>query len=193
MDIDKLQDQLFQSAKDQNLLIFKEAMGISKLKNTWIAQIVTVAGALLGGLTIFSDNKNIVASFGLIILFSTIIFGLILIIKNINTESNRLMNTFSESNDYNLKFILWTFLEQKGTLTPEEENQKESLEKEIEDLTKKLGIINEDGGLNSLSKNLQVDKINPGNYILIFGLAIGGIFITLSSQIITFLKCLCYC
>ncbi len=59
MNFEKIQDQLFDATKSQNQIIFQETLALSKLKNTWIAQIVTVSGTILGGVSVFSENKNI--------------------------------------------------------------------------------------------------------------------------------------
>lgn len=193
MNIEKQQEYLIQSTSAQNLLIFKEAIETSKLKNTWIAQIVTISGTLLGGLTMFSNNKNIVESIGLLILFGTIVLGLILMIRNLNYESNRLAYTFSGLNDYSLRALMLSFFSQKENLTQEEKKQKEILEDELKALNIEMGLVKEDGNLNSFAKSLQLDKVSIGNYILIFGLSIGGLLITLSNQIIEFINCLCTC
>ena len=90
MNFEKIQEQLFDATKSQNQLIFQETLALSKLKNTWIAQIVTVSGTILGGVSVFTSNKNIATYIGLLILFSTIVIGIIIINNNLRNESNKL-------------------------------------------------------------------------------------------------------
>lgn len=183
MNFEKIQDQLFDATKSQNQIIFQETLALSKLKNTWIAQIVTVSGTVLGGVSVFSDNKNIATYIGLSILFTTIVVGLVLIIQNLQRESNKLMDYYATFNDYNLRAIMLVELEyfaQTRQLSEYEQNQKNKLENELGQILKKWELLDEDGNIKMLSDFLTEDKVSIGNYILIGGLAIGGILITMA-------------
>ena len=186
MDFEKIQEQLFEATKSQNQLIFQETLALARLKNTWIAQIVTVSGTILGGVSVFASNKNIATYIGLFILFSTIVVGLILIIQNLQEESNRLTEYFATFNDYNLRVIMLSELEfqaQNRTLNQAEIEQKKKLETELSRILDKWDLLDENGNLKMLSDFMKRDKISIGNYILIIGLAIGGIFITMAEII----------
>jgi len=183
MSLEKIQEQLFEATKSQNQIIFQETLAISKLKNTWIAQIVTVSGTILGGISVFSENKNVATYLGLIILFSTILVGLILIIRNLRDESNDLIDYFINFNDYNLRVLTLFELEisaKNRQLDSAEISQKEKLESEIKNILEKWDILDSDGNLKMLSDTITRKKVAIGNYVLIFGLAAGGILITMS-------------
>lgn len=181
MNLEKIQEQIFDATKSQNQVIFQETLALSKLKNTWIAQIVTISGTILGGVSVFSQNKTITTFLGLGILFLTIVIGLILIVNNLNKESNKLTEYYANFNDYNLRAILLTELEIKSkNLSLEEIIQRDKLEHELRKIADKWDIIDENGELKLLSEKLMTTKINIGNYILIGGLAIGGVLITMS-------------
>lgn len=181
MNIEKIQEQLFEATKSQNQVIFQETLSLSKLKNTWIAQLVTISGTILGSASLFSKEKNFITFIGLIILFLTIVAGLLLIIKNLTEESNRLTKYFANFNDYNLRLMMLTELEIKGEkLTNEEIIQKNEISKEIQRIANNWDILDENGKPKMLSEELMIEKINIGNYILIIGLAIGGIMINMA-------------
>lgn len=184
MNFEKIQEQLFDATKSQNQVIFQETLALAKLKNTWIAQLVTVSGTVLGGVSIFSEQKNISTFLGLGILFVTIVVGLILIIKNLNRESNKLTEYFANFNDYNLRAIMLAELEIKGqNLTQEEIVQKDKLISDLKKIAEKWDILDKNGELKMLSEELLSEKVSVGNYILIGGLAAGGILITMSGLI----------
>jgi len=184
MNFEKIQEQLFDATKSQNQVIFQETLALSKLKNTWIAQLVTVSGTVLGGVSIFSEQKNVATFLGLGILFLTIVIGLVLILKNLNRESNKLTEYFANFNDYNLRAIMLAELEIKGqNLTQEEIIQKDKLISELKKIADKWDILDENGELKMLSEELLSEKVSIGNYILIGGLAVGGILITMAELI----------
>lgn len=187
MNFEKIQEQLFEATKSQNQIIFQETLALSKLKNTWIAQIVTVSGTILGGVSIFAENKNTATFIGLLILFTTIVIGLILIIQNLRNESNRLTEYFATFNDYNLRAIMLSeleFIAQNRQLNQAEINQKSKLETELKQILKEWDLLDENGNLKMLSDFMLKDKVSVGNYILIIGLAIGGILITMAEVLI---------
>ena len=183
MNFDKIQDQLFDATKSQNQIIFQETLALSKLKNTWSAQIVTVSGTILGGVSVFAEDKNIATYIGLLILFTTIVIGLVLIIQNLRNESNKLTEYFATFNDYNLRAIMLAeleFIAQNRQLNQVEFNQKTKLETELQQILEKWDLLDENGNLKMLSDFFLKDKVSIGNYILIGGLAIGGILITMA-------------
>tara|TARA_R110000850_G_scaffold8410_5_gene31153 strand:+ start:370 stop:948 length:579 start_codon:yes stop_codon:yes gene_type:complete len=187
MNFEKIQEQLFDATKSQNQLIFQETLALSKLKNTWIAQIVTVSGTILGGVSVFTSNKNIATYIGLLILFSTIVIGIIIINNNLRNESNKLTEYFATFNDYNLRAIMLSELEllaQNRSLNQAELLQKSKLESELKKILDKWDLLDENGNLKMLSEFMLKDKMSIGNYILIVGLAVGGILITMA-EIIT--------
>src|SRR5690554_3724105 len=176
MNFEKIQEQLFEATKSQNQIIFQETLALSKLKNTWIAQIVTVSGTVLGGVSVFAQNKNIATYIGLLILFITIVIGLILIIQNLKNESNKLTEYFATFNDYNLRAIMLAeleFLGQNRPLNPAEISQKTKLETELRQIIEKWDLLDENGNIKMLCDFLLKDKVSIGNYILIIGLAVG--------------------
>ena len=184
MNFEKIQEQLFDATKSQNQVIFQETLALAKLKNTWIAQLVTVSGTVLGGVSIFSEQKNVATFLGLGILFLTIVVGLVLILKNLNRESNKLTEYFANFNDYNLRAIMLAELEIKGqNLTQEEIIQKNKLISDLKKIADKWDILDENGELKMLSEELLSEKVSVGNYILIGGLAVGGILITMAELI----------
>lgn len=184
MNFEKIQEQLFDATKSQNQVIFQETLALAKLKNTWIAQLVTVSGTVLGGVSIFSEQENVATFLGLGILFVTIVVGLVLILKNLNRESNKLTEYFANFNDYNLTAIMLAELEIKGqNLTQEEIIQKNKLISDLKKIAEKWDILDENGELKMLSEELLSEKVSVGNYILIGGLAVGGILITMSELI----------
>lgn len=184
MNLEKIQEQLFDATKSQNQVIFQETLALTKLKNTWIAQIVTISGTILGGVSVFSDSKSILTFLGLGILFVTIVIGLLFIVNNLNNETNKLLEHYANFNDYNLRAIMLAELELKNEeLSPEEIQLKDKIEEELRKIANKLDIIDENGELKMLSDKLKTERINIGNYILIGGLAIGGILITMSELI----------
>lgn len=183
MNFEKIQDQLFDATQSQNQIIFQEALTLSKLKNTWIAQIVTVSGTILGGVSVFAENKNIATYIGLLILFTTIVIGLVLIIQNLRNESNKLTEYFATFNDYSLRALMLAELEffaQNRRLNQAELDQKTKLENELQQILEKWDLLDENGNLKMLSDFLLKDKVSIGNYILIGGLAVGGILITMA-------------
>lgn len=184
MNFEKIQEQLFDATKSQNQVIFQETLELAKLKNTWIAQLVTLSGTVLGSVSIFSEQKNFATFLGLGILFLTILVGLVLIIKNLNKESNKLTEYFANFNDYNLRAIMLSELEIKGqNLTQEEINQKNKLISDLQKIADKWDILDENRELKMLSEELFTEKVSFGNYILICGLVVGGILITMSEFI----------
>lgn len=183
MNFDKIQDQLFDATKSQNQIIFQETLALTKLKNTWIAQLVTVSGTVLGGVSVFSENKNVATYIGLLILFTTIVVGLILIIQNLQRESNKLMDYYATFNDYNIRALKLSELEyyaQIGQLTKYEQAKKHKLETELIEILEKWELLDEAGNIKMLSDLMNKEKVSIGNYILIGGLAVGGILISMA-------------
>ena len=135
MNLEKLHEQTYASTISQNQMLFQEMMSLVKLKNTWIAQLITISATVLGGVSMFSDNKNNIVYIGLGILFITIIIGLVLIINNLNKFSNKIAMFYGLFNDYNLRVLM--LIEHKMN---NETSEVKRLENELELIANKLEI-----------------------------------------------------
>ena len=184
-DLKEIRGLSVQAIRESNNIIFSEMLKVEKLKNTWIGQLITLSSTLLGGFALMKDNPNCVMQFGLLVLFVTIVIGLFLIIHNLNSQSNNLTTTFAKQNDYSLRYITLTYLEQKkDELNENELKTKKEFEDYVAQFNMDIGILNNEGDLNSLSSTLPLDKISIGNYVLIIGFGIGGILIAFSDKIL---------
>ena len=189
IDLEKIRELSNQGTRETNNIIFSEMLQIEKLKSTWIGQIITIASTIIGGFAILKDKNDLLTLTGLVILFITIVFGLIKIINNINNQINRLTTTFEKQNDYAIKVNIFSYLEQsKSELSNDDLKLKDKIESEITEFNKEIGIVNERGDISNLSGNFIRDKITVGNYILIIGFAVGGLLIVLADKLTIIFK-----
>lgn len=193
-DFNKISEQSTKSTQDFSSLIFKELVDLDKHKNTWIAQLITISSSLLGGLYFLKNNPNIIAIIGFLILFSTIIFGLSTIMKNINKLSDNLSKTMFKQYDINNSLLFLNYCQQKITnkveLNEEEKKKKIEIEKNFMNFMQDIGIIDDQGNLRMITDDIKNAKIENANYILIYGFTTGVILIALSNYWLQLFNCL---
>jgi len=169
---------LLQSIKDTNNLLFQETLKVDNLKNTWIAQLITLSATLIGGFSILKGGVNCFSFVGFIILFITIVYGLWAMISNLNNKSKALDKTFEKQNNYAINLFLLLYFEQKNELTDEEKTVQEKATSGVISFFNEMGLIDNNGNFSQLK--IPKEKIPYGNYILIIGFCLGSFLIILS-------------
>ena len=187
-DSDALKQNVFDVMKATNDFFMREFIESLRQKNLWVAKVVTIASAILGGLLLSQQPENLVINLGLSLLFVVIFVGLILIYRGNKKLTDGLIEVYGKSTDYSIKLLLYLALSDKQVLTAEEQKEKVEIEEYLNNSLQKMGIINEDGAIGSVYEKLSHDaKIDWANYLLIIGFFIAGLILTFSNYIASYL------
>ncbi len=155
-------------------------------KNIWIAQILTIASAVLGGAFLLSQKQeNLVMCFGLSLLFVMVVIGLILIYRGNKDFEERLKEGYGKSTDFGLRAMEYFMLLGKEDLPNEEKVRQRELEDYFSKYFKEFGIIAEDGTPGGVEKKLLENnrKSDVGAYFLVFGFLIAGLILIFGNHI----------
>lgn len=174
--------------KANNDAIMREFGEFLRQKNLWVAQVLTISSAILGGFLLSQQRMNSVISVGLGLLFTQITAGLILIQRSNKKSLDRLMETHGKSADYNLRLLTYFSLLSMPELTTEQQKIKKEIEVYFDRFFIEIGFIREDGTLGSIYEKLMSEKtIDWPNYLLIAGFFIAGMILTFSNLIANYL------
>lgn len=185
MDKDELIRKFLEMMRANNEFLVREFSENLKQKHLWIAQIITIASAILGGFLLSQRQENLIIKIGLSLLFLVIFVGLILIYKENKKSLDRLTETSGKSADYYMRCLIYFNLSDKQSLTQEETKTKSKIEDYFSKFFKDVGVLKENGSLGSVYEKFQQDssKIDWANYFLIVGFFATGLILTFSDYI----------
>ena len=183
--INKQMEQVIIMMQRNNELFFPHLMKFPREKNLWIARVLTISSAILGGgILIFQRQENLVIQIGLALIFFVICIGLIFIYKENRDLENRLRKAYGRQTDYNLKLIELLRLLGKEKLTPEEQKQGQKISDYLLKNLKEIGFITEDGGIGGVEQKLLEGKNGDlGSYFLIIGFFVAGLILIFANYI----------
>ncbi len=184
---------IYNSAIEFNKLYFQELLSYSKLRNTWIAQVVTISSSILGAFAIFLTDKSLTTYIGVLMLLLTVAFGLFLTVRNLNKDIAKIVEAFRADNEFKHKYLTvlhFDDLEYKqGELSQKQMREKEIARTELDNYIKKNGLIDNKGKLN-LENAVFKQEISVANWFLIIGLFLGGLLVIVPmSVLIEFIEC----
>lgn len=163
-------------------LFFPHIIKSAREKNSWIAQTLTMAIAILGGgFLLFQREENWVISVGLVLLFVMVFIGLILIYRGDKDFEDRLMGVYGKVTDYNLRALEYYTLLTKQDLTDVDKLRKRELEDYFLKFFKEFGIMAENGTAGGVEKkileSIEKKKGDAGVYFLMIGFLAGGLLL----------------
>jgi len=174
----KIFEYVLKAMIESNKIIGETFMELNKQKNFWIAKVITIASAIVGGVSLYKQPENAVVLIGLLLLLVVISVGLILVIISNNKLINKLGEAYGTSNDYSIRTLRLIELADKSELTQDEQVEKLSLEVDITSILKETGILKDDGTLGSIyDEVVKNTTIDWANYILIIGFFIAGVIL----------------
>lgn len=169
-------------------LLFPHIIKSAREKNLWIAQVLTIASAILGGgFLLFQQQENLVICFGLGLLFVMVFVGLISIYRGNKDFEDRLMEIYAKFTDYGLRVIEYYTRFGKQNLTDGEKSRQQELENYFLKFLEEFGIIAEDGTAGGVEKKLleiiENKKGDVGAYFLMTGFLVGGLVLIFANYI----------
>ena len=174
------------NVRKEQELFFPHIIKSAQEKNLWIAQVITIASAIVGGgFLLFQRQENLVICFGLGLLFVIVFVGLILIYRGNKDFEGRLIEAYGKFTDYGLRAIEYYMLLGKQDLTDVDKSRQQQLENYFLKFFKEFGIIGEDGTVGGVEKKLLENnkKSDVGAYFLIFGFLVAGLILIFANYI----------
>jgi hypothetical protein len=175
---------ILEAMRTNNEFLLREMGESFKQKNLWVAQIITIGSAILGGFLLTQKSENLIIKIGISLLFLVIFIGLMLIYKSNKESVKSLIEAYGKSNDYYIRYMIYLDLSNKENLTEKEQKTKTEIETYLSASLHEIGVINEEGGLGSVyEKLLSGRKTDWANYALIIGFFLSGLILTFSNYI----------
>lgn len=179
-----------------NIEIIKGLAEMSKQRNLWVVQLITIASAILGGLFLLQTQQpqpiqqGLAIKIGLGLLLVTILIGLIVIYRANNDITDRITFAYIKSIEYYFNASLYFQIGTQDNLSPNDQKTKDKLEEYLGEFFSELGVIDKNGNLGSISEKLLTgnEGINWPNYLLIGAFFIASLILIFPKYMIFWLN-----
>jgi len=188
INIDDLIRNMIDMIKANNEFLMHQVGELLKQKNLWIAQIITISSAILGGFFLSRQQNNLVVNLGITLLFIIVFVALLLIYRNYRNFAEGLLEQYGKSSDYYMRSLIYLGLLKKQNLTEEESRIKVEIGQYFKDFFQEIGLIKENGSLGSIYEKLYQNKnVDWINYLLIVMFFLTGLILAFSTYIAKYL------
>lgn len=175
---------MLESIMSNNKILIEQFIDLYKQKTLWITKVITIASAVVGGVSLYKQPTNLFGYSGLLLLLICISIGLLLILMDNNRLIERTGEAMGEYSDYSIRALGYLHLSAKEVLSDEENMAKAMLEADLDKRVKEMGILNEDNSLGSVQKKiLQNQSVDWANYILLIGFSFATALLILAEPL----------